>query len=83
MITFTKAFLAAAGERAIKTVAQTAAALIVASGVGLLNADWIAIGSVAGMAGLVSILTSIGSDAVTGDGPSLGAAEVLPPRARD
>lgn len=77
MSIFTKQFLLAAAERGIKTVAQTAAALIVAAGVGLLNADWVAIGSVAGMAGLVSILTSVGSGAITGDGPSLGDVEQL------
>ena len=77
MSIFTKQFLLAAAERGIKTVAQTAAALIVAAGVGLLNADWVAIGSVAGMAGLVSILTSVGSGAITGDGPSLGDVKQL------
>ena len=77
MSIFTTQFLLAAGERAVKTVAQTAAALIVAAGVSLLDADWIAIGSVAGMAGLVSILTSVGSGAITGDGPSLGDVERL------
>ena len=77
MSIFTTQFLLAAAERGIKTVAQTAAALIVAAGVGLLNADWVAIGSVAGMAGLVSILTSVGSGAITGDGPSLGDVEQL------
>ena len=77
MSIFTKQFLLAAAERGIKTVAQTAAALIVAAGVGLLDADWVAIGSVAGMAGLVSILTSVGSGAITGDGPSLGDVEQL------
>lgn len=63
-------------ERAIKTVAQSAAALIVAAGVGLLDADWITIGSISGMAGLVSILTSVGAGVVS-DSPSVGGVEKL------
>jgi len=69
---FTLAFWKAAGERAAKTTAQTAAALLTGNAVGLLDVDWVALGSVAGLAGVVSILTSIGSDAITGGtGPSL------------
>lgn len=76
MSLYTLAFWAAAGERAVKTVAQTAASLLVAGGFGLLDADWIAVASVSGMAGVVSLLTSIGSGVVTGDGPSLGGETV-------
>ena len=80
----TKTFWRAAIERAIKTLAQTAAALLTASGVGLLDADWVAVASASGMAGLLSLLTSIGSDALTeGDGPSLIDAEVLTRPAHD
>lgn len=65
-------FWKAAFERAVKTVAQAAVALITANATGLLDIDWVQLGSVAGLAGLVSILTSVGSDAVTGGtGPSL------------
>lgn len=71
MTLLTLAFWLAAGERAVKTVAQTAAALLVAGGTGLLDTDWAAAASVAGMAGVVSLLTSIASDAATGNGPSL------------
>ena len=78
MTIFDKAFLLATLERGIKTFCQTAAAAIVAAGVGLLDADWIGIGSLAGMAGLVSVLTSIGIGAVTGEGPSIGTLEQLP-----
>lgn len=76
MSIFTPAFLRAAAERAVKTVAQTSAAMLTASGLGLLDADWLAVGSVAGMAGVVSLLTSIGSGWRDGS-PSLGG-EVLP-----
>lgn len=68
----TAAFWKAAFERAVKTVAQSAVALITANATGLLDVDWIQLASVSGLAGLVSILTSVGSDALTsGTGPSL------------
>lgn len=73
----TTAFWRATAERSIKTFAQTLAALLVADGTDLLAADWPGRLSVAGMAALVSILTSIASDAATGDGPSLGGGEVV------
>ena len=76
MSIFNRKFLLATLERTIKTVAQSAAALIVAAGVGLLDADWITIGSISGMAGLVSILTSVGAGVVS-DSPSVGGVEKL------
>ena len=77
MTIWTIVFWRATTERAIKTLAQTAAALIVAAGTGLLDTDWLTVASVAGMAAVVSLLTSIASDAATGDGPSLGGGEVV------
>lgn len=74
---FTAAFLSAILERAIKTFAQSAAALLVGNGTGLLDTDWKSVLSVAGIAAVVSLLTSIGSDALTGDGPSLTNAETI------
>ena len=48
------------GERAIKTVAQSALAVITASGViGILDLDVVQILSVSGLAGLMSLLTSV------------------------
>jgi hypothetical protein len=67
---FTKHFWVAATERAVKTGAQTIVALLTAGATGLLEVDWLQVASVAGLAALVSILTSVGSGAVTG-GPSL------------
>ena len=55
---WTKTFALAVLERAVKTFAQAAAALLTASGIGLLDADWLQILSVAGMAAVVSVLTS-------------------------
>jgi hypothetical protein len=61
MFIFTKAFWSYAGERAIKTVAQAALAVIGTGAVGILAVDWQGVVSVAVMAGVVSILTSITS----------------------
>lgn len=74
---FTLAFWRLALERAIKTTGQAAAALLVGNGTGLLDTDWTSALSVAGMAGVISLLTSIGSDALTkGTGPSLVSEEL-------
>ena len=81
MTIFTADFLRAVAERAIKTLCQTAAAIIVAAGVGLVGADWISIISVAGMAAFVSVLTSVASGAVTESGSPSLSVESLPARA--
>jgi hypothetical protein len=53
-------YWAYAGERAVKTVAQSALAVITASGViGILQLDVVQILSVSGLAGLMSLLTSV------------------------
>ena len=53
-------FVGYAGERAIKTFAQTALASLTASQIiGILDVDWVQIFSVAGLAFVLSILTSI------------------------
>lgn len=58
---FTKAFWKGAAERAVKTVAQTAVAYFVIGTTGILDIDWVALGSVAAAAGIASLLTSIGN----------------------
>lgn len=45
--------------RSLKTVAQTAVALIGTGAIGILDVDWIAVLSASVLAGIVSILTSI------------------------
>lgn len=49
----------AAGTRAIKTVCQTAVALLGTDAIGILDVNWLAIASASALAGIVSILTSI------------------------
>ena len=55
---FTKEWLAAAGVRALKTVAQTAVATIGVTAM-LHEVDWVVVGSTAALAGVLSLLTSI------------------------
>lgn len=54
-----KQFWIAAGIRAIKTMAQTAVALIGTNAVGVTEVDWIGVASGAALSGVLSILTSI------------------------
>lgn len=49
----------AAGIRALKTVAQTAVALIGTNAIGVTDVDWIGVASGAALAGIVSLLTSL------------------------
>lgn len=72
-----KEFWQATLERAIKTFAQVLAALLSADGIGVLDADWGQAASVAGMATILSVLTSIASAGIGNSGPSLSHAEVL------
>lgn len=79
MSIFTLAFWKAAAERAIKSAAQG----LILGGVGVakfdaLHADWETLGGAALGAALLSVLTSVVSDALTGGtGPSLTNSETL------
>jgi hypothetical protein len=53
-----KAWLKAAGVRAVKTIAQTAIATIGTS-VAMGDVNWIMVGSAALLAGILSLLTSV------------------------
>lgn len=74
---FTLAFWMATLERGVKTLAQSAAALLVVDGLGILTVDWASVSSVAGLAGIVSVLTSVGIGAATDGTPSAVKAETL------
>lgn len=56
---FNKFWWKASGIRAIKTVAQTAVAVIGTSAVGIIEVNWLAVLSASLLAGVVSLLTSI------------------------
>lgn len=56
---FTLKFWSYAGERAIKTVAQSAVAFLGTGTIGLFEIDWYSLASVSLGAGLLSVLTSI------------------------
>jgi len=56
---FSLEFWSYAGERAIKTVAQSAIAVLGTGSIGLFTIDWVSLASVSLGAGLLSILTSV------------------------
>lgn len=61
---WTKAFWTDAAERALKTFAQAFACVFVSDNTGLVHCDFAAGLSVAGMAMLLSLVTSIGSSLI-------------------
>jgi hypothetical protein len=68
----TKAFWVASFERALKTTAQTAVAMLAGASLNILTVDWLAVISVAAGSGVLSILTSIASARLGHEnGPSL------------
>jgi hypothetical protein len=75
---FTTEFAKAAIERAVKTFCQVLAALLVADGTDLLSTDWGNQLSVAGMAAVISILTTVASGAITGQASIVRAETVAP-----
>ncbi len=58
---FTYRFWQLASERAVKTFAQSLVAILSATGFGLLTAPWSTVLSTAGMAAVLSVLTSMAS----------------------
>lgn len=62
-----KAWLKAAGIRAIKTFAQTACGLIGGELVGIVEVDWPGVLSVAATAAVLSLLTSVAGLPELGD----------------
>jgi Putative lactococcus lactis phage r1t holin len=79
---FTRQFWTLSAERALKTFAQALAAVLVTGGAGLLAADWKTALSTAGMAAVISILTSVASLRVgPPDSPSMVPTETPAPAA--
>lgn len=68
---FTKLFLKDTAERAVKTFAQSLAAVLTAGATGVLDVDWMNALSVSLLATLVSVLTSLGSGYVGDDSASV------------
>lgn len=72
MSIFTRAFWAAATERAVKTAAQSAILTLAADQVNVLTADWVTVAGFAGGGFILSVLTSLASNGAGGiPGPSL------------
>lgn len=76
---FTLIFWKQVAERALKTGAQALIAMFAADKVGLLDVDWAKAGSVAAMALILSILTSIVSAPVGPDKGSPSLVDTPPP----
>ena len=69
---FSKTFMLDVLDRAVRTAAQTAVALIGTGAVGVIDVDWQNVASVSVVAALVSVLTSVASSgAGDPDTPSL------------
>ncbi len=75
---FSRVFLMATLERAVRSFAASLASLLTASGTGLVETDWGEKLSVAGMAALVTVLLAVGGGTLgKGDGPSFMGEEQL------
>jgi hypothetical protein len=56
---YTLTFWKDAAERAVSTAAQAAIGVLTAGSIGLVDVDWSATGSIAGLAAVVSLLKSL------------------------
>ncbi|MEV8317723.1 holin [Streptomyces sp. NPDC059900] len=68
---WTAGFWKATSERALRTFAQSLAAVLVAGTTTLLDVDWKAALATAGMATLLAVLTAVGAANVGGRGPGI------------
>lgn len=68
---WTAGFWKATAERALRTFAQSLAAVLVAGATTLLDVDWKAALATAGMATLLAVLTAVGAANVGARGPGL------------
>lgn len=74
MTVFNRAFWAAAADRAIRTFAQAAVAVLTAGGVGVIDADFLGAASAGLLAAVISVLTSIATPVSVGGGSGDSAA---------
>lgn len=73
---WTVLFWKAVAERAIKTFCQGAVALLVGDGIGITEVNWLSVLSVAGLAAIASVLTSVASAGATDGSPSLSTEKL-------
>jgi hypothetical protein len=72
-------YIKALGERAVKTFCQALIAALGAGATDLLSVGWRQALSVAGMAAVLSVLTSVASAGFgSGDGPSIAGEQLQP-----
>ncbi len=76
----TGAFWSDAIERAVRTAAQAALGIVGAGTLGVLDVDWGIVGSVSGLAAVVSLLTSFAAGS-TGDVTTAGFTTTRAPLA--
>ena len=79
---FSRAFLVATLERAVRSFAASLASLLTASGAGIVAVDWSQKISIAAMAALVTVLFAVGGGTFgKGEGPSfVGKEQLAAPR---
>lgn len=65
---FTAAFWKDAFERCVRAAAASTGAALAAAGTGLIDTDWAGIGSMAGMAAVLSLMFSLAGGASGGTG---------------
>lgn len=68
---WTAGFWKATAERALRTFAQSLAAVLVAGATTLLDVDWKAALATAGMATLLAVLTAVGAANAGAHGPGI------------
>lgn len=73
---WTVEFWRSSGERALRTFAQVLLSMLVVGESGFMSVDWVQAGSVAGVAALASVLTSIVATGVGDKGtPAFGRGD--------
>ena len=59
MSEYWKNWIKAAAMRCVKTIAQAALSMLSGNALGIMDVNWLAVASVAAMAGIISILMSV------------------------